>query len=71
MENVPLIAQILVVILGPAGAAYTAVRVSLNGTREDVRDIKRDVARIRGELTDVRERVARVEGQRAPAGGAP
>lgn len=39
---------LLVLIAGPGGAAWVAVRVSLNGARQDIRDIKTSV----GQLTD-------------------
>ena len=57
----PLI-QLAIVLLGPTGAAYVGVRVSLNGTRENVRELKRDVSKLSTDMTDVRERLARIEG---------
>ena len=56
----PLI-QLAIVLLGPTGAAYVGVRVSLNGTRENVRELKRDVSKLSTDMTDVRERLARIE----------
>lgn len=58
----PLI-QLAIVLLGPGGAAYVGVRVSLNGTKENVRELKKDVGKLSTDMTDVRERVARIEGR--------
>lgn len=58
----PLI-QLAVVVFGSGGAAWYGVRATLNGTRENVRDLKRDVGKLSTDMTDVRERVARIEGR--------
>lgn len=63
MGEIPILIQVAAIVLGPAGAAWAGVRVSLNGTRQDVRDIKTEVSGIRGDVSNLRERVARVEGR--------
>lgn len=40
--------QTLGTVLGPTGAAWIAVKASLNGTKADVKEIKADVKEIRG-----------------------
>lgn len=52
-------------ILGPTGAAWYGVKASVNGMREDVREIKKRVTAIDGrvqsnrvELASMKERVA-------------
>lgn len=47
--------EVLGVVLGPAGAAWIAVKVALNGARQDIRDIKSSV----GELTSAQNATGR------------
>lgn len=44
---------LLAMIAGPGGAAWVAVRVSLNGARQDIKDIKSSV----GSLNDKQSRM--------------
>lgn len=46
--------QLAALVLGPTGAVWVSVKASLNGMRDDVRELKHD-------MKDVRERVARLE----------
>lgn len=64
MNEVHPLIQLAVVALGSGGAAWTAIKVQLNGTRENVRDLKQDVGKLSTDMTDVRERLARIEGGR-------
>ena len=59
--QVPELLQIAAMIFGPAGAGYMGVKASLNGTREDVREIKKTVTHMNGHLSDTRTRVAVLE----------
>src|SRR5690606_4952849 len=60
MDLHPLI-QLLIVILGPTGAAWAGVRAALNGTRRNVESLTTDVREMRNDLADLRERVAGLE----------
>jgi hypothetical protein len=53
--------QILAMIFGPAGAGYMGVKASLNGTQNDVREIKKTLSKIGDNLEDNRIRVAVLE----------
>lgn len=59
--------QVAAVMLGAPGAAWAAVKLSLNGTRERVQRIETKLDRVEEGMTEVRERLARVEVQDAPA----
>ena len=48
-------------VVGPAGAAWTGVRVALNGTRERVHRIENKVDRIEGKVSGISERTAKLE----------
>lgn len=74
MEELPpavqLVIAVVVLVLGPAGAAHVAVRTTLNGTRDSVRRIEgrvNEVDRKLDGLTEghsrIREDVARLKGQ--------
>lgn len=59
---------LLALVAGPGGAAWVAVRVSLNGARQDIRDIKTSVhglaekqAATTVEVARLDERVAHIE----------
>lgn len=39
--------EILAIALGPGGAVYIGLKTALNGMREDVKDIKQTVNKIR------------------------
>jgi len=54
MDELHPLIQLAVLVLGPTGAVWVSVKASLNGMREDVRELKHD-------MKDVRERVARLE----------
>jgi shikimate 5-dehydrogenase len=64
MTEVHPLIQLAVVVLGSGGTSWAAVRATLNGTRENVRDLKQDVSKISDNVADVRERLARIEGRR-------
>jgi len=49
------------VIFGSGGAAWTAVRVALNGTRESVTRIESKVDKVVDKVSDHGERLARLE----------
>ena len=76
MSDTQFILALLGMIAGPGGAAWVAVKVSLNGARQDIRDIKaavqeadgklesqgRHIAEVRQRVTDHDRRLARLEG---------
>ena len=53
--------QVLTLVFGPAGAAWLGVKVSLNGARADIREIKSDVKDLHTEVSRHSERLAVVE----------
>lgn len=55
------ILAILAPIIGSSGAAWVGVKVSLNGTRERVREIHAEVKEIREHQIDQESRVAVLE----------
>jgi len=61
MTDLHPLAQLVLVILGPTGAAWAGVRAALNGTKKSVEHLTADVREMRHELADVRERVAGLE----------
>jgi hypothetical protein len=65
----PLI-QLAILIFGPTGAAFVGVKLTLNGTREDVREIKADVKALGGTVTGLDKRVTVIE-DRADRHGSP
>lgn len=52
MTDAQFILALLGLIAGPGGAAWVAVRVGLNGARQDIRDIKKAVQLADGKLDD-------------------
>lgn len=56
-----MIGGLLVLVLGPGGAAWAAVKVSLNGARKDISDTKTTCERMDAKLGAHGERLARVE----------
>lgn len=52
---------LLVLVLGPGGAAWVATKVSLNGARQDIREIKGTTGRMEGKVNATAETVARLE----------
>lgn len=52
---------LLLLIAGPGGAAWVAVRLGLNGARQDIRDIKNSAGRMEDRLGKTSEGVARLE----------
>lgn len=52
---------VAVLIAGPGGAAWVAVRVSLNGARGDIRDIKTTVHGLADKQTQTSIDVARLD----------
>ena len=59
----PSIVQLVSVVLGPAGAAFVAVKASLNGTRSRVQRIETSVDRITESVSSIREDVAFLKGK--------
>lgn len=51
----------MVLVLGPGGAAAVAVKLSLNGARKDIADIKRAVENLTGKQTDSEVGLARLD----------
>jgi hypothetical protein len=52
----------LALLLGPAGAAWVGVKVSLNGTVERVRRIESKVDGLEKEVSDLKLSVGRLQG---------
>lgn len=61
MSNLQIVVGLAVLVLGPGGAAWVAVRVGLNGARQDIRDTKATCERMDTKLGQQGERIARVE----------
>lgn len=59
--DAPPIVQLLGILLGPAGAVWVSVRLSLNGTRNDVREIKRHMEKFTDKVGKLETRVAVLE----------
>jgi hypothetical protein len=61
----PQMFALLAMMLGPAGAAWVGVKVSLNGTRDRVKNIDAKLDRLVadnvGEHSEFRERLTRAE----------
>lgn len=55
------IAVVIGSIVGPAGAAWAGVKVSLNGTRERVKEIQAEVKEHTGQLAKVDTRLTVIE----------
>ena len=53
--------QMILVIAGPTGGAWIAVKTTLNGTRAQVTDIAKDVSAIRESLSDQKVLVSRLD----------
>ena len=51
----------LIAVFGSGGAAWAGVKVSLNGTREKVREIHADVKTLGVDVTNLKVQVARLE----------
>lgn len=61
--------ELIIMVATPAlsaGAAWGAVKATLNGTRQDVKAMKDDVKIIVENISTVKERVARLEGMLLP-----
>lgn len=52
---------ILALVAGPGGAAWVAVRVSLNGARQDIRDIKAGMSEMTKKQSTTDVEVARLD----------
>lgn len=52
---------LLALILGPAGSAWVAVKIGLNGARQDITDIKATAERMETKVSQTSEAVARLE----------
>lgn len=57
----PEMLQLLGYVIGPAGAAWVAVKVSLNGTRENVKTIMGDVKELRAGQAQHSNRLTAIE----------
>ena len=53
--------QMVALIAGPTGGAWIAVKTTLNGTRNQVSDIAKDVSAIRESLGDQRVFMSRLD----------
>ena len=53
--------QAMAQIVGPAGAAWLAVKVALNGARAEIKETRGDVKEIRASLANHSERLAVIE----------
>lgn len=76
LSGVQVLVALLVLIAGPGGAAFVAVKVGLNGARQDIRDTKATCEHMDHKLGVHGERLARVETrldgiERHPRGGRP
>jgi len=54
--------QVLVLALGPAGAAWAGVKVSLNGTVNRVRRVEEKLDEMSRDMASVKVDVGRIEG---------
>lgn len=61
MTTMQIVISIAALVLGPAGSAWVAVKVGLNGARQDIRDIKSSAGRMEERLGKTSEGVARLE----------
>lgn len=61
MGNWWILLSIAVLIVGPGGAAWVAVKIGLNSLRDDVAETKDRIRKIEEHLSDVRTRVAVLE----------
>ena len=52
---------VAVLIAGPGGAAWVAVRVGLNGARQDIRDIKASSGRLERDMNTTARTVERLD----------
>lgn len=52
---------VVVLLAGPGGAAWVAVKVGLNGARQDIRDTKATCDRVDKTLNETARTVARLE----------
>ena len=63
----PELLTLVAMVAGPGGAAWVAVKSSVNGLRDDVREIKADVKCIHTSVTRIEvehgERIAKLEGK--------
>ena len=56
-----MVAGFIVLIFGPPGATALAVKVTMNGIKEDIGEIKTDVKETRTEVGGLRERMSVLE----------
>lgn len=61
LSGIQVLVGLAVMIAGPGGAAWVAVRVSLNGARQDIRDIKTSVGQLAEKQGTTSVAVARLE----------
>ena len=52
--------QLLALVLGPSGAAWVGVKMALNGTREQVKDLKGDIKALSKDVRDNRDHIIRL-----------
>lgn len=65
LEAGDVLVGLLVLVLGPSGAAWVAVKVSLNGVREKVDDVHRVITHDEHGNIALHQRVKGLEGGRA------
>lgn len=66
MNELPLwiwVLGLIGMVLGPTGAAWVGVKISLNGLRGDVTEVKTGMAQQGKDMSDARERIANIEGR--------
>lgn len=61
MSGVQALVAVVVLIAGPSGAAWVAVKASLNGARQDIKDIKSSVTGLTEKQTSTEVSVARLD----------
>lgn len=61
LTGVQAVVALLAMVAGPGGAAWIAVKVSLNGARQDIRDIKASVGSLNEKQSATAVSVARLE----------
>lgn len=61
LSDMQMVLGLVLLIAGPGGAAWVAVKVGLNGARQDISDTKATVGRMENKVNGNSETLARVE----------
>lgn len=61
LSDMQVLLGLVLLVAGPGGAAWIAVKVSLNGTRDDVKEIRQTVQRTESKVSVLSETTARLE----------